>query len=133
MKLAFAFLLLLLTQYANSAPVKVLSQVCDFRYAEGVKIEKSNGRIARVCLNKKFLEDIYPTDIESRCEKTHVEGRRVFSSYGFHYKLCLRRVTLPEIYDTFVGASCADDYSSDNISSQTDFDFASKVCVRNLI
>ena len=71
---AFLLTFLLFTSFSLfAAPSKVISEVCDYDYVQGVTLKSMNGSVYRVCLLRRNLPDTYLTDSENFCAFTHEE------------------------------------------------------------
>ena len=68
MKTLLTIFLLINSALTLAAPVKMISEICDYDYIDGVSLEMINGRVLRVCLLKENLPDLYLTDINNLCE-----------------------------------------------------------------
>ncbi len=132
MKAFLALLILVIGNTALATPDIVLSQVCGYKYVEGIKIPRTNQQIMIKCLYKRSLDVIYKTHLKGKCYGTHVEGSRQFSSRGFDFKMCIQRSMLGEVYSTFHLNSCATGYTTDGVVTFYTHTYGVKYCVRDL-
>jgi hypothetical protein len=68
MKALLTIILLLTILPALATPTKVISEVCDYDYIEGVSLKSMNGHDMRVCHHRDRLPNAYLTDSRNKCD-----------------------------------------------------------------
>jgi len=130
MKIILGIYLLLIGMGASANTTNLISEVCGYNYADGVKLSRSNGKFVRVCLAKEKLKEVYLTDLDSDCLNGYTQGQAYYSEFDYSSKECLKIDALKNAYSANIDAQCARGFYSDNSVRLNDSGYYYRSCLK---